>query len=388
MLHSRRGEAALPTAAPKASFSVQAFFRVWCVALAIGLWVIPSAPPVQAQETRPSAVGKPASVEDLYEAGKAALRAKKPAEAVTHFKSALANSDGRASITWQMLLAVAVAYKDLGYPVHTLEYFQRFVDLTAPHQEVASEKWQRRHAKALQDIAELEKALAMTYGFVAVTSTPPGAQVSVDGRPAGADEDAVTPFRLILTPGAHTLALSLDGHERAERALTVSAGARTEAEVALAAVAPPVTEPRGPVDRLETSEGLVTASLAPAESGGSIGPWIVLGGGGAIGVVGVVMSILAADEEDAMKGMVAGGKPSTVQAAGVFTTEWREHGDALDTYNTVSGVMFGLSLGALAGGLIWGLVDDDSAPDEPEAPPAVTLTPTEGGVFGRATWRF
>ena len=131
-------------------------FKTWCVAASACLlmsaphsaWAeAPETPPSAAEKTsEPEAEPGQMSVEALYEAGKAALGAKKPAEALKHFKAALSRSDGRSAKTWQMLLAVAVAYKDLGYPVHTLEYFKRFLTVTAPHQDIASEKWKRRRA--------------------------------------------------------------------------------------------------------------------------------------------------------------------------------------------------------------------------------------------------
>ena len=80
-------------------------------------------------------------------------------------------------------------------------------------------------------------------------------------------------------------------------------------------------------------------------------------------------------------------RPTSVEEAGAKVTKWEEHNSALETYNTVGGVMFAVGFAGLAGGLIWALVDDPTD-DTPGEAPAVTLTPTDGGAFGQATWRF
>ena len=91
-----------------------------------------------------------------------------------------------------------------------------------------------------------------------------------------------------------------------------------------------------------------------------------------------------------MAKMKAEGSPDDVLGAEDFTNEWRDREDSLETYNIVSGVMYGVGAAALTGGLLWLLLDDPAdAPDEAAGTlPTVTMTPTEGGLFGHATWRF
>lgn len=71
-------------------------------------------------------------------------------------------------------------------------------------------------------------------GSVSVATQPEGAQVLMDGEPAG-----VTPLTLDgLTPGPHRLELSLDGYDAEERVLTVESGGRAEVAVTLSAGTP------------------------------------------------------------------------------------------------------------------------------------------------------
>lgn len=54
-------------------------------------------------------------------------------------------------------------------------------------------------------------------GLAVVNSTPPGAEVLVDGKPTG----LVTPARIRLTPGRHLLTLTIAGHEPVQRTIAV-----------------------------------------------------------------------------------------------------------------------------------------------------------------------
>lgn len=88
----------------------------------------------------------------------------------------------------------------------------------------------RSLAASLQDALE-------GMGKVAVESTPAGAEVLVDGEPAG-----TAPAELRLSPGEHTIVLRLSGHVDEERRVVVAVGETAAVAVALDAVpsAPPV----------------------------------------------------------------------------------------------------------------------------------------------------
>ncbi len=89
----------------------------------------------------------------------------------------------------------------------------------------------------------LVRAAAAVPGGADVVSTPPGASVSVDGRPVG-----TTPLAgLKLKPGRHRLEVALDEHETWTGTVDVAAGETRRVEVRLRALpkppAPPTPEP-------------------------------------------------------------------------------------------------------------------------------------------------
>lgn len=84
------------------------------------------------------------------------------------------------------------------------------------------------------DTTRLDVELLPFAGVLTVTTTPPGADVLVDGQPVG-----VSPVELELPPGPHEVRVSLDGHADAARELAVVAGRSYQLELTLAPLAPP-----------------------------------------------------------------------------------------------------------------------------------------------------
>lgn len=93
-------------------------------------------------------------------------------------------------------------------------------------------------------------------GRLTVTATPVGATVLVDGKPAGA-----APVDLPLPPGAHRITCRHPGHRDVERTVTVASGETTP----------------------------VTVELTPAAPPRSRMPYLVIAGGGALVLTGVVL---------------------------------------------------------------------------------------------------
>jgi hypothetical protein len=123
--------------------------------------------------------------------------------------------------------------------------------------------------------ASLEPQLAVAAtGTVSIQSTPEGAQVLVDGEPAG-----TTPLELALAPGEHTIVLRRDGYVDDEHSVTVEAGATAEVAAELAVAAPVVVKDEKP-DR--------SALLRPLG-------WAALGVG--IASLGAGIALLAVDEK-------------------------------------------------------------------------------------------
>jgi TonB family protein len=121
-------------------------------------------------------------------------------------------------------------------------------------------------AGALQ--AVLVRAAAVT-GSADVLSTPPGAEVVVDGRPAGR-----TPLHaLALRPGSHRLALSLEGHVPWSGTIDVVAGQKGRVDVKLRPSAPaaPPPPPEPVVEAIDTERvyGLQDVDTPPRKLSGS-----------------------------------------------------------------------------------------------------------------------
>lgn len=70
----------------------------------------------------------------------------------------------------------------------------------------------------LAKIDELERSIRDRSGLLSVTSTPPGAQIFVDGEQVGA---APLPRALILGPGEHIVEAKLDGYVSAEKSVSI-----------------------------------------------------------------------------------------------------------------------------------------------------------------------
>jgi hypothetical protein len=318
-------------------------------------------------------------VAEQYEQGKQALKADKPAEALGHFKAALSQADRSLGSTWQMLLAVALTYQKLDEPANASEMFRRFLEVTEAHDDLMTQKWRTRRELVRKDLTKLEQVLTKPHAVVMVKSTPPGAEVSVDGARAGVDGDAVTPTRLWLSPGEHTIALALEGFEPTTRTMALTAGQLDSVASELAPVvveAPP--EPEAPTP--------VAPVVAPAEEeeGGSIGPWLVLGGAGAAAIVGGFLAGTAQGEFSTAEGIDAAGQPADPDLAAQQEQAYANARSNYQTYNAASIAMFSLAGAAAVGGVVWLLLD--SGDDETSA--AFGVLPTAQGVHGFATWRF
>jgi len=77
-----------------------------------------------------------------------------------------------------------------------------------------------------------------TTGTLSVNSFPPGATIAIDGIPSG-----VTPAQIPLSPGTHSVELSLSGYQATTRQVTIVAGQTTHLYVPLS----PVVSNRPPV---------------------------------------------------------------------------------------------------------------------------------------------
>ncbi len=111
---------------------------------------------------------------------------------------------------------------------------------------------------------------APTTGTIQVTSSPSGASVTLDGVPSG-----TTPVSLTVTPGTHTIVLSLAGYQSATRQATLIAGQTAPVSVALT----PITTNQPPV---------ATFGISPA--GPTVGQTVTFDGSGSHDNDGTIVS--------------------------------------------------------------------------------------------------
>ncbi len=130
---------------------------------------------------------------------------------------------------------------------------------------------------------------AKLMGVVNLTTTPPGAMVTVDGEAQVGE----TPMELKLKPGAHKIAVTASGYQPKELDLTVSGGEKRDesitldqkaavAEAAPAPAAPPPPPPPPPEPKKEKN-------LVPA--------YVTLAIAGASAVVGGVFGVMALNKK-------------------------------------------------------------------------------------------
>lgn len=336
-------------------------------------------------------------VERAYKAGKQALAEQRPEDALFHFKKALARADGASGTTWQMLLAVGVTYSDLKKPIFAREYFQRFLAVTEKHRDIVTQKWKDRRERVMQTLADMEVTLSKTHAFVLVTSTPPGAALRVGGKPAGADANAVTPFSLVVPAGSHALTLTLAGQEDFQQTIEVKAGEITTMEASLVERTSPSTTPSSELEEANKEEAEPTSELTQAPqptlaaqsasepSGGSAwAPWVVIASAGALAAAGGAMTGLAAGAQSSLDTLSA---TPMEEGSDEKAAEWAQARADLDTYNTLSVTLYAVAGAAAIGGVVWLLLGDDDQ-SEASTAPALTVSPTQGGLYGHAAWRF
>jgi hypothetical protein len=328
---------------------------------------------------------------NLYEQGKAALDAGDHTTALQRFKAVLNHADTDEGRAWQMMLAIAVTYRDMEEMGYAIDYYKRFLSRSEEFRATLDTKWLKRRALVEADIPNLEAEAARTHAIVLITSKPPGAQVFINKLRAGADADGVTPQRAYLKPGKHRIRVKLDGHLPAKAVITAVAGKLQPLTLKLepvpAAPAPqPKVTPVGP----PSADATVAMAHEPDEGGDSIGGWLLVGGSAVALVGAAVVTVVAggaSGELDALKNPHPDWTPAQYLEG---SAEWRSLESERDTMRVVSGVLYGVAAASLVGGLIWVAAGggDESAAAPPSRAPAVVLTPTPSGVFGHATWRF
>ena len=351
-----------------------------------------SAPMTHASERR--------SADSEYARGKAALKAGDATTALEAFKRGLALTGDDEGSRWQLVLAIGLTYEEGGQPHHAVEYYQRFLNQSEEHRDALSPKWHKRRQRVQGDITRLEKAMATSFGYLTVASEPTGVQVFIDGRRAGADEDAVTPVGVYLHAGEHKVSVRLAGHKLAEKTFELIAGKirplRFVLEPESLESAPPIDDAKA--DPLVVSEGAkvkpldagsdtLTLSATPQEPS-RLGPWMLVGTGGLLAIgAAVTVGLASATRSDwtaYTEDLTQSGAPSELGGYQDADTQWSDYQSEAQTYDILTGVLGGAAALGIGAGLVWLLLDEDA----PERATQFGLHPTPGGAAASAQWSF
>ena len=284
-----------------------------------------------------------------------------------------------------MLLAIAFTYMERDEPQHAIEYYRRFLKQTENDLELMPVKWKKRRQRATEDLIKLEEEAEATHGFVSIVTSPTGAKVYIDAKPAGADGDAVSPHATILREGEHTIRVELAGYAPLTKTLKVRAGGAHPIKVTLSALKPAAPPPGASLPAsagpLPAKSAQLNASVTLDAPSAPWGPWLTIGLAGTMAATGVVMTVLAAGaNKDAEALQMAPPNPEDLEAS---SAQWETAISDLQTYQMSAGVLYGAALAAAADGVIWMLLLE---PDSPST--SVSITPTPGGAYGSAMWSF
>lgn len=344
--------------------------------------------PALAQDT-----GGPSQAAQAYEKGKGELRGGKLAEALATFRSGLDAPETDQLETWQLLLGAALAAEKLGTGADSIEYYRRFLDASEGAEKLLPPKWRERRQVVSDAVDELQRTLNETHGYLTVSSTPEAAALFVDGKRAGVDSSAKTPFGLFLKPGTYEIRLERGGFEPMTSSVVIEAGKLKPLSTKMVEI---VVEP--PVAAAPAGAGSAPVAAAPVRgdegmSTMDLSAWILIGSGSASAIGGVICTVLAGsvagevedlDQEAKALGLNEDGSKSPARLA----VEAKHRGKFKDfeTYQLLQGVLYGLSAATVVTGVVLLLLDEGGEGNEPAA--SFQLAPTPGGAFGQATIRF
>lgn len=154
-----------------------------------------------------------------------------------------------------------------GRPVRAADYLARFLREAPAHE---------RAPVVRQFLSGLAEELGRTHTRVQVTSSPPGAAVTLSDE-QGEREPGRTPLELWLPRGAVTLHLAHQDHHPAHLDLTVTPDGPTAVEASLEPLEPPPPPAPDPDPSAPTDPPLVTAAPEPAGFTVPIATWVAGG---------------------------------------------------------------------------------------------------------------
>lgn len=278
------------------------------------------AAPAQEAEDEASSATSADDSEAVYREGRQALIEKKPARARAAFARGLEATRGGEG-RFRFLLGIALAHEMAGAPARASWFYRAFLE--AAETDLAGEDapWRQRRERVARDLqALLDEARAGT-GELTIRSTPPGAEVAVDGE--WLPPELATPVTLRMSPGEHRIDLRGAQGRVVSGSSLVRAGAPVVFERAVDPPPPPVepaekpsgTDPPAP----EPSSDVAPPPAPPPEvdveplrgtSRASPLPWWIVGGSAAgLGVAAVatggVLTALAQTDLDELEELSA-----------------------------------------------------------------------------------
>lgn len=199
-------------------------------------------------------------------------------------------------------------------------------------------------------------------GTLRLTSVPPGAEVRVDGRPAG-----LTPATLALPAGEHQVAMLSGEAEWRETVLVVEGRESVRhAVLAVSQAAAPKPAPADPifVERERTAPPQVVTTPSSSSSGGGVRTaGFVLIGVGAVGGIGA-----------ALCGVLGKNQDGVIRTGGLKTARDIRDAEQLGlAFNTAAYVAGAVGAVALGTGIVLALVGGPSSPP-------VAVVPLEQGA--------
>ncbi len=179
--------------------------------------------PAAADAPKP-APAKPVDVKALTATGEKKYKAGDYKGALEAFDQVMA-----AKPTPYVARYVGLSHDQLGQVKEAVEAYDIYLATPPPAKE----------QKAYDEIKAKVDELKKVPGKVTLTTTPPGATVTVDGNPHAKP----TPTDVTLLPGAHKLVFSAEGRENADRDVNVTFASKQEVTVELVEKAPPPPAP-------------------------------------------------------------------------------------------------------------------------------------------------
>lgn len=247
------------------------------------------------------------------------------------------------------------------------------------------------------DRADIETRIASHRarpGTLRIISSPPGAQVTLDGRRL----TEATPITTEVPSGAHAAAIELEGYQMVLQEFDVSFGEERTVEVTLAPIgAPPETPPVGVGGEEgggeagggeegggEAGGGEEGGGATPPEAGPGVRMstpvWVMTGLAGAGLLTGIISGSLAlADQGEFDDGVERGEARDRLE----------ELADAGQTKALVADIAFGVAAAAAITGIVLFFVENARAQPEYESS-GLTISPSIAGDGGgvSATLRF